>query len=63
MAYRCVYNENLECDGCMKCKPEPKLLCECCEEPIADYYYDIGGEILCKDCMEDMYRKEIDYED
>lgn len=36
-------------------------LCECCEEPIQDeFYYDIGGEIYCEDCMVSCFRKIIE---
>ena len=35
--------------------------CECCEEPIQDYYcFEIFNELLCEDCMIDKYRVETD---
>lgn len=35
--------------------------CMHCGEPISDdYYYDIDGDILCYDCLNDLYRKDID---
>ena len=33
-------------------------LCENCEEPIQDEKcYEIGGEVLCEDCMKDRYER------
>lgn len=35
--------------------------CEQCGKPITDeYLYDIGGEILCQECMEEQYQKNVD---
>lgn len=40
-------------------------ICENCEEPIVeDYYWDIGGDLLCERCARLMYRKameDLDY--
>lgn len=43
-------------------KREGKLpLCWDCEETIHDdYYYVIGGEILCENCLNDRYRRPIE---
>lgn len=31
-------------------------VCDCCGEPIQDdRYYDIGSEILCKECLDSNY--------
>ena len=36
-------------------------LCSYCEEPIQeDYCYEIGGKLLCKDCMNDSYQVDTD---
>ena len=35
-------------------------LCDCCEQPIDDYVYDIGGEILCIQCMIEKYRRDAE---
>lgn len=35
-------------------------MCECCEEYIQDDYYELGGEILCKECLDDNYKKSLD---
>lgn len=33
-------------------------LCDDCEEPIQDEKcYEIGGEVLCEDCMKDRYER------
>lgn len=33
-------------------------VCDRCRERIdEDYYFDIGGEILCEDCLIEKYRK------
>lgn len=35
-------------------------VCEYCREPIQDdFYYEIDGEILCHDCLDEVYRKEF----
>ncbi len=36
-------------------------LCGCCGNPITDEtYYDIYGEILCEECLNNKYRKWVD---
>lgn len=36
-------------------------VCDCCGEIInADFYWEIDGEILCEDCMNDRYRNYTD---
>ena len=35
--------------------------CACCGEPIQDdYYYEIGDEILCEECLNENYRHPTD---
>ncbi len=35
--------------------------CAYCGEPIYDeYYYEIDGDIVCKDCLDDNFRKWVD---
>lgn len=35
-------------------------ICSCCLEIIQDeYYWDLGGEVLCEECLNDNYRKEV----
>lgn len=35
--------------------------CDCCGEPIQDeHYFDVHGEILCEECMNDLFRKGVD---
>ena len=34
--------------------------CSCCDEPIQEEYcYQINDEIICKHCMVDCFRKEV----
>ena len=33
---------------------------ECGELIHTDYYYDINGELICEDCMNEYYRKSTD---
>lgn len=61
MAFPCIYGYK-ECDGCGRCESKYEIFCECCGEPLTDYFYDIGGEILCEDCMNEIYRQEVCYE-
>lgn len=36
-------------------------ICVDCDEPIQDdHYYEINDEVICPDCMESNYRKEVD---
>lgn len=38
-------------------------VCEYCGEKIqGDYYYDIGNEIICEDCLIENYRKDVEYD-
>lgn len=43
-------------------RQEAKLpVCEKCNHPITDdIYFDIEGEILCRECMEDKYMKIVE---
>ena len=35
--------------------------CHCCGERVTDEtYYDIDGEILCEECLNNKYRKWVD---
>ena len=36
-------------------------VCIHCGEKIQDdYYYDIGNEIICEECLNDIYRNDIE---
>lgn len=42
---------------------ELKRLPKCgkCENPIQDdFYYDIDGDILCEDCLNDLYKHPVE---
>jgi formylmethanofuran dehydrogenase subunit E len=41
---------------------EEELLphCDYCGEPIYECYYDIDGDIVCKDCLDDNFKKWVD---
>ena len=33
--------------------------CDICGEPIQDeYYYEIGGDLVCRECLDNHFRKE-----
>lgn len=49
---RCVYEPNIECNGCLACKEEV-IYCERCGERIINDYYEIRGFTLCEQCMQD----------
>ena len=34
--------------------------CEGCGEPIDDYVYEIDGQILCLDCVNEKYRRDAE---
>lgn len=52
MAYCCIKNPNIECDGCMACKPDPHYYCPICgEEVFETVFVDNDGEIIgCENC-------------
>ena len=58
MAMICV-NGCKECTGCGNCQ-EQKTYCDCCGERIVCYYYEINGRTICKGCLEELYRREVD---
>ena len=40
---------------------ESRPVCADCGNPVQDeHYYLIEGEVICPDCLEENYRKEID---
>ena len=42
-------------------KLEQRTICDYCEEPIQDgHYYLVSDYIVCPDCMDSYFRKEID---
>ena len=42
-------------------KLEELPLCDYCDEHIqSDYYYEIGNECICEDCLNDNFRKDIE---
>lgn len=43
-------------------RQEAKLpVCVDCGDPVQDdHYYEINDEVICPDCMESNYRKEVD---
>lgn len=44
-----------ECDGCMACQPEPRVVFTCrgCGEDIVEGedYYKVAGEPYCEECV------------
>lgn len=39
-------------------------MCDICELPVAgNHYYNINGDVICADCMNEHFRKEFDDED
>ena len=58
MGFACVYGGK-ECNGCGICKTEQRLICEYCECPIQGIYYEIGGTVLCPECMYQEYGHEV----
>ena len=48
-------------DAYKEAKRERLPECSCCGERIQDeYLYLIDGTILCEDCLNDMYRKDVE---
>lgn len=40
---------------------EPDAVCDCCGAGLweGDYIYDIDGQHLCEDCLNDQYRRML----
>lgn len=37
-------------------------VCDICDEPIqAEHFYLINGDNICPDCMENEFRKDVDF--
>ena len=48
-------------DGEQQAALERLPMCDECHEHIQDdYYYDIDGQTLCEECLNDNYRKSLD---
>lgn len=67
MGSSCIYNNQEECDprdcnnkNCSRSSFD-KLKCCICDEIIEDVYYEINNNILCEECMNDIFRKQTDY--
>lgn len=40
-----------------------RLLCDYCDRTITDaYYYEINGDVICCECVDAVFKKEIDEE-
>ena len=40
---------------------EERPICEYCDNPVSgDHYYNINGDVICQQCMEEHFRREID---
>lgn len=58
MAMICLYGTR-ECDGCLACRDQ-KYYCDYCGERITDYYYEINDRYVCQECLDDLFKKEVD---
>lgn len=54
MAYMCSVWSNKECDGCMRCKPDPHYYCPICGEEVYEVVYVSNeGEVIgCENCAQ-----------
>ena len=67
MSTMCDFCGHYPCHpACPNAKPDRKLICEYCNEPIheGDRYFTspFDGTILCENCVED-WMKELDFEE
>jgi formylmethanofuran dehydrogenase subunit E len=57
MSISCDYqgaNCALDCDNCRNCGDcNITVKCDCCQEEIYGDFYNLDGEIVCEDCIED----------
>ena len=53
--------ERYDAEICKKIKMRP--VCDDCEEPVSDTYYEVGELYICPECMERYHRREYYYED
>lgn len=36
-------------------------VCDICDSPVSgDHYYNINGDVICEDCMQEYFRRELD---
>lgn len=35
-------------------------VCDYCGEPITEDYYDLDGDLICKECLDHNFKKRID---
>ena len=64
MAYRCIRDSQVECSGCMCCKPEPTYYCPICGDEIlyTVYVANDGTVIGCENCAKEKDPSEVFYE-
>ena len=55
--YPCIKNGHKVCDSCGECQEKGLFQCENCDCEIfeGDEYFEIGGQVLCEDCIRDIY--------
>lgn len=59
MSLSCIHGGK-ECDGCMECQDKISFIhCDICGIEIHDVYYDINDDIICEECLDELYRKYI----
>lgn len=61
MGYMCIRSSK-ECDGCGACQEERYITCDNCGSEIyeGENYFKNFDEILCMDCLYEMYVKELE---
>lgn len=54
-------NGALDCDNCRQTNGcNITVTCDRCSEPIYEKYYEIDGEDICPDCLDELYERSVD---
>jgi hypothetical protein len=54
-------NGALDCDNCSQSGScDIHVYCDQCGCDCYDYYYEIDGEELCEDCVNELYRHNVE---
>lgn len=55
-------NGALDCDNCRQTNEcNIQVFCDICGEEIYEDYYDIDGDDVCEECLNDKYRRSVDF--
>lgn len=60
MFNRDPYDDFVEYDRQQEAELKKMPVCTCCGEHIYEYVYEISGETLCEECLNESYRRPVE---